>query len=344
MIERQAVALELSLVARGARPIAARTCIPPIHASPPIFVVATLLTVPAIAVAAGLFTIDRGELWPLFALFGMVAAFGWAFNRLNAARLGDVLWLSGMFYLVALSVPLACAVLARTGLPYADNALESIDRLLGFDWPAMIRQYQAHPRVAGALRTVYTTLNWEPQLAIVLLCVFRPGLPAYRFLTAWSLCLLLTTGIFPFVPAVSAFNHYRLDPADMHGPILQYVWKLHATMDGLRSGADTVLGTDNLIGLVTMPSFHAAAAVMLGWAFWSLRWLRWPFVTLNAVMIVSAMPVGGHYLADLLAGAMLAVVSILAATRLHRALSVGDGDGDGNREGDRPGLLRASAA
>jgi len=84
-------------------------------------------------------------------------------------------------------------------------------------------------------------------------------------------------------------------------------------MDGLRAGADTALGLDDLKGLVSFPGFHAAAAVMLGWGYWSLPWLRWLFLALNVAMTLSAIPIGGHDLADILAGILVAVLSILCA-------------------------------
>jgi membrane-associated phospholipid phosphatase len=75
---------------------------------------------------------------------------------------------------------------------------------------------------------------------------------------------------------------------------------------------------DVLNGVVTFPSFHAAAAILLGWGFWALRWIRWPAVALNIAMFLAAVPIGGHYVADILAGAAAAVLAIKVAVILDR--------------------------
>ena len=38
--------------------------------------------------------------------------------------------------------------------------------------------------------------------------------------------------------------------------------------------------------------------------------LRWPFAAINLLMVVSAVPVGGHYVVDTMAGAACALLSI----------------------------------
>jgi membrane-associated phospholipid phosphatase len=49
--------------------------------------------------------------------------------------------------------------------------------------------------------------------------------------------------------------------------------------------------------------------------FWPSRLFRWPMLALNALMILAAIPVGGHYLVDILAGAATAVAAIVAVKK-----------------------------
>src|SRR3546814_12195667 len=88
------------------------------------------------------------------------------------------------------------------------------------------------------------------------------------------------------------------------------------TFERLRSGALRTLGSESLTGIITFPSFHAAAAVLLGWGFASFGRLGWPLVALNALMFVSAIVGGGHYLVDLIAGAAVALIGLWLAARL----------------------------
>src|SRR3546814_20902905 len=60
------------------------------------------------------------------------------------------------------------------------------------------------------------------------------------------------------------------------------------TFERLRSGALRTLGSESLTGIITFPSFPAAAAVLLGWGFASFGMLGWPLVALNTLQFVSA--------------------------------------------------------
>lgn len=70
-----------------------------------------------------------------------------------------------------------------------------------------------------------------------------------------------------------------------------------------------------LDGIVSFPSFHTVLGVIAIYAVRDTRWLLAFIVPLNATMIVSTMPVGGHHLADVLAGAGLTLAAILVVRR-----------------------------
>ncbi|MDE2380123.1 phosphatase PAP2 family protein, partial [Bradyrhizobium sp.] len=72
--------------------------------------------------------------------------------------------------------------------------------------------------------------------------------------------------------------------------------------------------------VLTFPSFHTVAAIVYAWAVWPIRSLRSVGALWNGAMIVSTPVNGGHYFADILAGALVAVLSIRLVGRLGRAL------------------------
>jgi membrane-associated phospholipid phosphatase len=82
----------------------------------------------------------------------------------------------------------------------------------------------------------------------------------------------------------------------------------------------TTVELSALDGIVTFPSFHVAAAVLLAWAGANLPLLRYPMIVLNILMLLSAIPIGGHYLIDVIAGCLVAVGSIIAARALGGAM------------------------
>lgn len=71
----------------------------------------------------------------------------------------------------------------------------------------------------------------------------------------------------------------------------------------------TVITWKTSEGILTMPSVHAATAVLLIVGFLRTR-LFLPVLLLNMVMIYSCVPIGRHYVVDLIAGAAVAAVAI----------------------------------
>jgi membrane-associated phospholipid phosphatase len=70
----------------------------------------------------------------------------------------------------------------------------------------------------------------------------------------------------------------------------------------LRSTGHFVIDPFRLQGVVTFPSFHVAMAAMTVAAWRDDRRLRWWMLYFNLVVILSTVPIGGHYLIDLPAG------------------------------------------
>jgi membrane-associated phospholipid phosphatase len=67
-------------------------------------------------------------------------------------------------------------------------------------------------------------------------------------------------------------------------------------------------------GIIQFPSYHAAGAVLLSYAFAGFpRWIAAPTLIVETVLTVSAIPIRGHHLVDVLAGAALAIASIAVA-------------------------------
>lgn len=278
-------------------------------------VVLLLHIAPVVAVTGGWFTF-RAELLPFYGLCALLAGCGWWMRYRDSPRLSALLEMSALFYLAAAGTALSCAVTTSWALPYADARLAAVDRAFGFDWPAMFRLFHASPTVAQLLARTYVMLNWAPQLLILLLVLFRPAVVSWRFLTAWLICLLLTAAVYPFFPAIGTFHHYEFGPEMMTGTTARISWDLPEVLGALRAGTVRSLGMDQLAGIVSMPSFHAAGAVILIYGYATLRWLRWPAALLGIIMFFSALPVGGHYLIDVIAGLVLAVLSIAMANMI----------------------------
>jgi membrane-associated phospholipid phosphatase len=168
------------------------------------------------------------------------------------------------------------------------------------------------------LSVIYDTLALQPLLLITILVAGGAQQRLSAYLLAWMIALALTLAIAPFTPAVAAYLYFGVTQGSIPGLQLHVAWEHVATLNAVRDGSLRQLGMDTLFGIVTFPSFHAAGAVLLGWGFHGFRLLRWPFHALNAGLFASAIFVGGHYIVDLVAGAVIAGLSITLAMLIVR--------------------------
>lgn len=81
----------------------------------------------------------------------------------------------------------------------------------------------------------------------------------------------------------------------------------------MRSGVLRHLKLFELAGVVSFPSFHAASAVLYLWALWPVRVIGIVAAAMNVLMIASTPVIGAHYVIDVIAGVLLAVICIAAA-------------------------------
>ena len=191
---------------------------------------------------------------------------------------------------------------ARCALPLRDDALESLDRALGFDWLAWSAWVAAHPPLRLALRLAYASLL--PQ--IVLCCCLLPltaGPKRLRELFWAALAaILVTSATSALLPALGAYPHYGLDArADWLADVL-----------ALRQPGAVAVPLHQMKGVVTMPSYHAVLAVLFTHAHRRTGIIGFAVAALNLAMIVSTPSEGGHYLCDVIAGCLLAAASIVA--------------------------------
>ena len=199
-------------------------------------------------------------------------------------------------------------VLAATALPLADQMLVRWDAAIGFHWPMVITWLQDKPDVNRVLDFAYRSFIWQPYLLIPILFIAGQEKRGWTFVFAWGVTMAVTMALFPLFPAYGPIVHHDLRLPDI------------ATRDGFldvflgaRDGSLRELGRTTIRGMVTMPSFHAAAAVLIGWGSRGLRYVKWPFLVLSVLMFAATIPVGGHYLVDVIAGAIIAAGAIWIA-------------------------------
>jgi membrane-associated phospholipid phosphatase len=226
--------------------------------------------------------------------------------------LGEGLRATAIFFLMSVTAALSTTVLARTNAPYADALFVAADRLVfpGFDWPSAMIALDQHRWITRALDYSYPTLFWQPELLLIFFCATGRSEQAWRALSALTIALILCIAVFPFCPAIGGYAYFGIGWDSVPNVHEVAAWRYPEILEGVRQGRIDELGLKTLEGVVAMPSYHASAAVILAWGFWPARYLRWPLLLLNIMMLISSVPIGGHYIVDVLAGCATACFSI----------------------------------
>jgi len=135
----------------------------------------------------------------------------------------------------------------------------------------------------------------------------------------------VTAIISALVPAMGTYDllHYMPDPKIFTPGA--YLEQLH-DLPMVRDGSLRHLSFSRLAGIITFPSFHAAAAVLYLWAFWPLRWIGPAALVVNVAMLLATPIGGGHYFVDVFAGIAIAVVAIVVAKWIASRLTAPEGN------------------
>lgn len=203
-------------------------------------------------------------------------------------------------------------LMIATAMPLQDAALSSIDHALGFDWLAFLEWTNDRPDIAQVLAWAYTSSKAQILLVAAVLA-FTCASKMWDFLAVLMVCLTITLAISGLMPALAPYAVYQ--PA----PEIYRVYSELGTTPGisflahyeaLRSGSGFVLVFGKTEGLVTFPSYHTVVALLIPYALRHLPILFWPALAVNALVVISTLPVGGHYLVDLFGGVAVAVAGV----------------------------------
>jgi membrane-associated phospholipid phosphatase len=231
---------------------------------------------------------------------------------LAAARLGnETATASALCAAIFLMMPAPLAIMSYAcaslggNLPLTDPALARIDAKLGFDWLATVAWFNRFPELVKLLGHAYHGTLAPLIYALVLLNVLGRRDRLIEFMTLFIGSCIAANILSALVPAIGAYVHFQPGAALRSAISADAgVWHL-AHFETLRAGTFTRFSLTATEGLITFPSFHTAAALCVPLALrglgvlTGLAWLAAGFI------ILSTIPIGGHYLIDVIAGAAM---------------------------------------
>ena len=230
----------------------------------------------------------------------------------SCPRLRDAFVLFFWALLITIGVSSLVWIAARTPAPLVDASLARIDHLIGLETSHVVRATSAHPRVAAVLAYVYSWMI-PFSLAGLTLPVFQ-GLrePPQRLLIGYTVAALITTAVFAVCPAVGPWTVYSFAATPE-----QVLCK--TTLGLLKSSGPLRQDIVNC-GLIAFPSFHVTQCILAAIALWHSRWLRFPAAVLATLICISTVTTGWHYIIDVIAGVVVAILAQVIAVWVFRRL------------------------
>ena len=234
--------------------------------------------------------------------------------------------LEALFFLMVIGPPLAVMdyPLQALAFPLRDAEFAAIDVAMGFDWMSHLT-WLSHSQIASHLLVAaYQSCMLQLAAVVILLSLTRQYENLRELLFLFVVTALVVSFFSTIWPAEGAYAFHK--PAEalrILGDKTIGVMHLEPVR-ALRSGALHTFDLDHAEGLVTLPSFHAIFAILLAWCTRARRSIFVPLAIWNALVCVSAVAVGGHFLIDVLAGCAIAFAAMYAYNSQAVAALVAD--------------------
>jgi membrane-associated phospholipid phosphatase len=204
------------------------------------------------------------------------------FFWLTASLSFSVLMVSFEFKSIASSWPLQDAVMVR------------LDHAIGFDWITLRNFMIDRPRLREILFLAYGSYLLQPIIVITALAFSRPFRGNLELFALVALSAVIVISTAHFVPT--------LGPSDYLG----FPTRVGQTIMAFRAGLPLA---NPYPAAIAFPSLHVVYAIAYTYGVRKTK-LFAPMLCLNLLMLVSIPYEGDHYLVDIAAGALVALLSI----------------------------------
>lgn len=193
----------------------------------------------------------------------------------------------------------------RLRRPMIDDLLSAADLAMRVSTPSVVLAFSEHPLTLQLLAFSYSSVLPLCFVSVLYLSVNGRASRTWEAVASFSCCIIVASLIGAFYPAIGNFAHANLKTATVLGfPPGSGVYHL-PVFNMLYRGNDPVFDLAEMNGVVTFPSFHLVMALIFAWAMRQNGLISWAAILWSATIVVSTIPIGGHYIIDLYAGLIL---------------------------------------
>lgn len=236
-------------------------------------------------------------------------------SRLQVTIITLLVWLC----FASLVLGHGCYAFAALNFPLQDAAFARFDDALGLDLVALRTAVGQSEWMSFILQTAYHQTGAQIMLGLVVLFLLRDDFRHLRdTVSVYTLGVLATMLLSTILPAIGAYPYlemHRADPGFLaNAGTDDYI----AHYMGLRDGTLRAFPVTGWRGIVTFPSFHTIISLVAAYAVLPVRWLFWPSALFSCIVMISTLPVGGHYSIDVIAGIAIFAASVAWVRRRNR--------------------------
>jgi membrane-associated phospholipid phosphatase len=204
---------------------------------------------------------------------------------------------------------------ARVPSPLRDAALASADRALGLPAASVVAWAAHHPWLQRALDVSYDSLIALSFLALIVPPLLSQNDESDELLVALALGIVASLAVLAVWPAIGPWASEALAPSAAQAATGR-------ALLALKAGAPVTLDFSAPEPIVSVPSWHTILAVLSAAALRRVRVGRVVAALWAAVIVLSTLTTGWHYLVDVAAGVAVALGAQRLAARIVRAMSV----------------------
>jgi hypothetical protein len=251
------------------------------------------------------------------ALIALRVYAGW--RGLGGERLTLFLDVVAGYMIIAFALVIAQQAAGAHPVPDITASALRFDEAFGFRWFDYVRRVSSTPGLDTLLATCYRNWIAEFVVAMAALAYVRN----FQAIGEFTIAYLLTGGV--TIVCFACFDMLSLHSAaaftlpGFHHPSAAGPESLKA-LRLLRSGANTTLDFEHIEGFISLPSLHASSALLLAAATRGLGVWRYPFLAFNVLVLVSTISEGGHDLADVFAGIVMACIALGLSPAIYGAI------------------------
>lgn len=241
-----------------------------------------------------------GLAWYSCVFFGLIMLSVFYGTSQRSARLSNMSYYAALWIVTLVAAGILTYIFATIGFPLCDEQLARFDQFIGFDWLYFYHFFQTQKVSSLVLLVAYYSAL--PQIMFSIIFLSHIGRHDRNNELWWTslTSLIFTSVLSGCFPAAGTFYHYSTGlPNAVHLPDLF----------ALRNASTSEFIFANMQGIVTFPSYHTIMALLAIYVYRNTS-IFWCIVTLNVLMLIATPIYGGHYLVDMIGGALVAALSI----------------------------------